>query len=229
MEIRTLIVDDDLISRKMIGNLLKSHYSDFPIKYAKYAIDGIIQFNKFLPHIIILDYEMPYGNAIEFMEALFDKNFEVIIISGHSYSEISKEKEFKYYIQKPVDKSVLFNTIDKIIRNIYLKQTQNFCTDSLETLKPESIIRLEAEGSYSYVFTNYKRILISKRLSLMEKIIPSCIFFRIHRSHIINIKYIKNYKLTGEKTYVQMEDNSKVPISRSKKKEFMQKITQLNS
>ena len=45
-------------------------------------------------------------------------------------------------------------------------------------------------------------------------------FFRIHRSHLINLEHLVKY-VKGEGGYVEMSDGSKAEVSRRKKSDFM--------
>jgi two-component system, LytTR family, response regulator len=49
-------------------------------------------------------------------------------------------------------------------------------------------------------------------------------FFRVHRSHLINLEHVKKY-IKGEGGYVIMSDNSQVEVSRRNKNEFLEKLS----
>jgi two-component system LytT family response regulator len=64
---------------------------------------------------------------------------------------------------------------------------------------------------------------VSRTLKLFENALPPDVFIRVHKSHIINLKYMKEYsKLDGG--YIVMTDGSKVEVSRRRTTEFLQKI-----
>jgi two-component system LytT family response regulator len=62
--------------------------------------------------------------------------------------------------------------------------------------------------------------MVSKNLKEYEDLMPSE-FFRVHKSHLINIKKVKKY-LRTDGYFAEMQDGSKVEISRRKKDEFLQ-------
>ena len=84
------------------------------------------------------------------------------------------------------------------------------------------IVRVEAMGSYAYVhFSNKQKILASRSLAEFETQLsedPS--FFRVHKSHIINLDYVTKY-IRGAGGYVEMYDGSSVEVSRRNKADFM--------
>mgnify|MGYP005857400133 CR=1 FL=1 len=47
-------------------------------------------------------------------------------------------------------------------------------------------------------------------------------FMRVHKSHLIFLKYVKALMKTDDE--ILMYDNSKVPISRSEKSAFMERM-----
>ena len=61
---------------------------------------------------------------------------------------------------------------------------------------------------------------ISKTLKDFEELLSDHGFLRIHQSHLVNIAHIKSLQ-KSDGGYVQMVDESIVPISRSKKHEII--------
>jgi len=80
----------------------------------------------------------------------------------------------------------------------------------------DEIVRFEASSNYTYIhFTNRKPMLIAKVLGDYEEQLSSAGFVRTHRSHLINKQYVTFIDGHGN---IVMEDNSRVEISRRKKK-----------
>jgi two-component system LytT family response regulator len=84
----------------------------------------------------------------------------------------------------------------------------------------EDIVRIESEGSYSvFYITGGKRYVVTKGLKSYENLLPTKEFFRIHRSHLINIHKITRY-VRSDGSFLEMEDGSLIEIARRKKDEF---------
>jgi two-component system LytT family response regulator len=62
--------------------------------------------------------------------------------------------------------------------------------------------------------------MISKTLKESEDVLPAEDFFRIHNSYLINLKYVKKY-IRGEGGEVVMNNGEQIPVSRTKKQEFL--------
>ncbi|NVO02539.1 MAG: LytTR family transcriptional regulator [Bacteroidetes bacterium] len=90
----------------------------------------------------------------------------------------------------------------------------------------QDIIYAKAETSYSHVFfAGQKPIMISKNLSELEEMIKDNSFFRIHRSHLINVRHIIKYH-TRDSNFVEMSDGTHIEVSRRKKEDFLEFLAQ---
>lgn len=84
--------------------------------------------------------------------------------------------------------------------------------------EPDEILCLKSKSNYTEVtFTNGLKKLLSKTLGSFEEIFPGHLFFRIHRSYLINAGHIKCINLTGDESFVTLSGNINIPISREKK------------
>jgi two-component system, LytTR family, response regulator len=85
----------------------------------------------------------------------------------------------------------------------------------------KEIIRLEADSNYTqFILTNDKKVISSKTLKTYEELLSVHDFFRIHKSHIINLNLVLKYTKGGGGT-VTMIDNSTVKVSKYKKNELL--------
>jgi len=57
-------------------------------------------------------------------------------------------------------------------------------------VKVKNISCITAYSEYSYVFNNSEKIMVRRLLKNWEEILPEKVFFRIHRSTIINLNYV---------------------------------------
>ena len=97
-------------------------------------------------------------------------------------------------------------------------------SEGLYFFSPEEIVRFEASRNYTYIhFTNRRPMLIAKVLGEYEEQLAGSGFVRTHRSHLINKQYITFIDGQGN---IVMQDNSRVEISRRKKKEVMTELKQ---
>ncbi len=64
----------------------------------------------------------------------------------------------------------------------------------IHVINVDDIVRCESDNYYTYFyFTDGRKLLVSKTLKENEELLSQYNFIRPHKSHLINIKYIKSY------------------------------------
>jgi two-component system LytT family response regulator len=193
---------------------------------------------------LFLDIEMPTMDGFQFLKKLKSRDFAVVITTAYNeYAIKALKNDAIDYLLKPIDTDDLEETIDKIKKynarslnsNKVEKVLLNFNeklnnkkitinTDGkLVFLEPKDIIFIESDGNYSSIHTtNKKKIVVTKKLKEVNTLLPEEVFFRIHNSYIINLKKVKEFLKTDG--YVVLENDEKIPVSRQKKAEFLDKF-----
>jgi two-component system, LytTR family, response regulator len=248
--IKALIIDDEAGCRELLNNLLTRYCPDvIVVSKASSAAEGFEKINTEKPQLVFLDIEMPGGNAFDLLGRFQEINFDIIFTTAYDQFAI---KAIKYsaadYLLKPIDPDELKQAINKIISKKESNEHLNMKLKTLlENIRPvqksgkiavpdgdgytfvqiNEIIRCESDGNYtSIILSGGKKILASRTLGEFEDLFSDERFFRVHRSHLVNLEKIKKY-LKGEGGYVILEDNSQVEVSRRKKAEFLEKLSQL--
>lgn len=196
---------------------------------------------------LFLDIEMPTMDGFQFIEKLPRKDFAIVITTAYNeYAIEALKKEAIDYLLKPVDtddleqclkKVTKFNTriakvdtdqkFEKILFNFNQRLSEKKIVinadGKLIFLKPDEIVCVESDGNYSSIHTtDAKKIVVTKKLKEVNSLLPEDMFFRIHNSYIINLNKVKEYYKTDG--YVILEMNHKIPVSRQKKTEFLDKF-----
>lgn len=248
--IKAIIVDDEQRSRETLNGLIDRYCPEvFVIAQATGCKDGIEKTKKFDPDIVFLDIQMPDGSGFNFLEA-FDKfNFEVIFTTAHDqYAIMAIKYSALDYLLKPVDPDELkiaINTflqkkdkgqINKNIKVLLdnIKSPQNDAkkiilstSEGMHIVNTDDIIRCESDDYYTnFFFLNGTSLLISKTLKQNEAMLSDFNFIRPHKSHLVNIKYIKSY-LKVDGCYILMTDGSKIPVSRRKRESIVEILNHL--
>ena len=148
---------------------------------------------------------------------------------------------------KPVDIDELNKAIDKHRKSKTDQKSDNFQNlidneqlegnqkklgipdaNGIMFVKVQNIIRCESDGNYTKIFLNTgKKLLASKTLGEFESMLEGDGFFRIHRSHLINLTHLKKYT-KGEHSFVELSDGTKADVSRRKKSGFIDALAELN-
>ena len=89
----------------------------------------------------------------------------------------------------------------------------------------EDIVRCEANDNLSniYLHDGTKRT-VCRTLKFYEEVLQAYDFVRVHKSHLININCVKQYK-KGKGGQVMLSDGKEVPVSPSKKSNFLEKFS----
>ena len=93
--------------------------------------------------------------------------------------------------------------------------------DGLVFKKIADIIRCESERMYTNVImSNHEKIVVSKPMGQLEDILHVHDFFRVHNSHLINMRHIRQFVRT-DGGYVVMADGASVSVARNRKEDFL--------
>lgn len=93
-----------------------------------------------------------------------------------------------------------------------------------KNILPQNVIYLKAEANYSEVFfTNGESIIVSKTLKQMETRFSPFAFFRAHKSYLINLSHVKDYK-TKCISKIKLSNDVEIELSRRKRNDFLSVI-----
>ena len=96
--------------------------------------------------------------------------------------------------------------------------------DGYQMEKLNDIIYCEADSNYTKVHLSDGRVLlVSRTLKDVEELLFSQYFFRIHKSFLVNMNYVKSFSRTGKD--VQLDNTVKLPVSARKHDEFVTVLT----
>lgn len=242
-KLKAVIVEDEEVSRDILKNYLSKYCADVEFMGAASNIEeGKILIESSKPNIVFLDIEMPYGNGFDLLEQLEDISFDVVFITAYSHYAIKAlNLSASYYILKPIDIDELVNAVDKIKKEQTTKQqhqktkilTENIKSlnnkskkivlpqlDGFKVVKISNIIRAEASDNYTVIYLEGgEKQVISKTLKHFEELLCDMGFLRSHKSHLINLDHIAQYK-KGKVGQVIMSDNSIALVSSNAKKEL---------
>ncbi|HSP89038.1 MAG TPA: LytTR family DNA-binding domain-containing protein [Ignavibacteriaceae bacterium] len=238
-KIRALIVDDEFPARENLNQLLLEYCPDVTvIGKAAHAKEAKELINSLQPDLVFLDINMPGLNGFDLLESLDEKNFFLVFVTAHNEYGIQAVKANAIdYLLKPISIVELKETIKRIRKRITdEKSNENIKVNNksakivithikgFSIFNCEDIIRLEADNNYTKIyFKEHKPITSSKTLKDFEDILDTEKFFRIHKSHLINLNYIKEYS-NSDGGIVILLDNSRLTIARRKLQEFLNKI-----
>lgn len=240
--IKTIIIDDEPRGRDTLKTLLTKHCPDVSVSgEAASVVEGFKLITKEAPDLVFLDIEMPGNNGFDLLEMFSSIPFKVIFTTAYDKYAI---KAIKYsamdYLLKPIDIDELKEAVSRIETKKDLGQAKyeallnNIKSDNkrkkvaipdiegLIFVFIDEIVRCESDSNYTYIYLiNKKKITASRTLGDFEELFSEENFFRVHRSHLINLDHLKKY-IKGDGGFAVMADDSRVEVSRRKKPEFLE-------
>ncbi len=248
--IKAIIVDDEGRHHKTLGKMLGNFCPEIEILgNAHNVAEAVSLILDKSPQIIFLDIEMPGGNGFTLFDHFEEPPFEVIFTTAHDLYAINAIKYAALdYLMKPINIRELQDAVTRAVKIINKKgdtvssekinvlksnlklEDQRFTkialpsSDGIDFIEAEAIIRAEAERSYSnFYLQSGKKILVSKPLKEYEALLEQCNFFRVHKSHMINLTHLEKY-VKGKGGYVIMKDGSHVDVSVRKKDDLLNRL-----
>jgi two-component system LytT family response regulator len=246
--VNAVIIEDEIAAYTHLKTILETHFESqiTVIGHQQSVAKGISLIEKLQPELLFLDIELLDGNGFEILDYFFESSFfEVIFTTGlRDYKEKAMDYFAFYYLNKPISKEQLNVVLTKFLnkRSAFNPKKYDLFKNQLDNknstivlpskngdytiVKVEDIIFCEADGSYTYIHTkDDKTYTSSNNLKKIEGILPKPIFFRIHRSSLLNLKHIVKYNNSGE---IFLSNNKKLLVSSRNKTNFYKILKLLN-
>ncbi len=241
--IKAVIIDDESKGRSTLSQLIARYLPYVQIVGEADSVTSALKLVKEQEEVdlILLDIQMGDGTGFDFLEQVPNKNFQVIFVTAFDEYAI---KAFQWsaidYLLKPVSPELLINAVHKVqtikdtdkdisskldalmTNKSSLKKVAIYTQTGVELINIDEIIRFEASSNYTILFLQNKMsILSTKTLKEYDGLLAESTFYRIHKSHLINLNNVQRY-VNGDGGYVIMSDASEVEVARRRKEAFLQ-------
>jgi DNA-binding LytR/AlgR family response regulator len=241
--IRTLIVDDEKFSRVSLRKLLKPYPQIEVVDEAADGVEAIEKIEAQKPDLVFLDVQMPGLNGFEVLRSVaLDPKPQVVFITAYDkYAVKAFEVNAIDYILKPIDEARLKLTVEKIsekgklvednyekIRKLLLNLDKPRTAlphiplrrgKRIVLMNPGEIHYLKSEQGVTIVVTQSGEYWTNYTLTEVEDILDEQMFFRTHRSTIINLNRIKEIVPAQSGVYDVYLNNAErtcLPLSRDR-------------
>lgn len=245
--ISAIIVDDEQDSRETLRNYVGKYCPQVSIlDECANIIEAKASILKHQPDLVFLDIEMPRGNAFDLLEQWGEINFEIIFITAFSqYAVKAFNLSAAHYLLKPVDIEELENAVATVEKNISKKEkisrakillenmtatnSQNRklvlpLMEGFDVVKMSEVLYCEAQDNFTcFYFTNGKKSMICRSLKFYENALSEFGFYRVHRSHMVNLEYVRRY-IKGKGGSVILENGKEILVSNNKKEGLIEKF-----
>lgn len=240
-KIRAVIVEDEAAAREVLRNYIVKYCPQVEvIGEAQHIKEAVPLLHETTPQLVFLDVEMPFGNAFDVLEACRDIQFETIFVTAFSeYSLKALNQSAAYYLLKPISIEELILAVNKVqhqLQNQEILNRNKIILDNFREPKPEKqqvilptlegfevvgmkdIVRLRGNGNFTDLYLmNGSKKMVCRFLKHFSEILPLP-FLRVHKSHIINLHFVKSYNKGG---FLTLHDGAEIEVSPTYKEEFL--------
>jgi len=224
-EIRVLIADDEpgmrLILRKMIGRVEGFSL----IGEATNGGELMDMYRDLKPQVVFLDVDMPVMNGVECANRIEDEDPSCILIFATAHEEYRRDAFDVYafdYLVKPFRVERVMETLNRIRERLATLKSRPALSPDGQKPKMRAQSRMMLKHRDGVTFINMADIVLVQReeratviytadgnsyatsdtLAETAERLDSGVFFRCHRSYIINLNYIHDITPYGRWTYV---------------------------
>lgn len=243
--IRTIIIEDEQHCTDRLLKLLND-MPMFNIKVIGTAFtvsDGVALLKKEKPDLVFLDIQLGNETGFDFLNQVEEEDFKIIFCTAFdNYAVQAFRCSAIDYLLKPVDKEELHNSLLKIKnledKNFRAQQLQVLLQNLTTPLKKiaipdikgivfvpvKDIVRCEGNVNYTSIYLrNGEHLIASKTLKEFEDILTAYNFFRIHKSHLINLEAVQRY-IKGTGGSIILDDGMELDVSVRRKEEFLKRM-----
>jgi two-component system, LytTR family, response regulator len=230
--VRILIADDESLARTHLQNVLGIQ-PDVEIAGAcgdaGETLDAIAEHD---PDALFLDIEMPGTNGLELARRIESSARPLIVfVTAHvNYAYDAFDVSPVDYVLKPAEPLRCRRALNRIQRILDARRgiavpmhgrtwlTRVFVKDGERFLhvQLDDVDTIEALGNYVKLRTRARTFVLRGSLSALESRLDPAVFIRTHRSHIVNIRRVRELVVVshGDYSVVMHDGTTTVPLSR---------------
>jgi len=245
MELKAVLVDDEQLARDELGFLLGQVGGVSIIGQAGNGVEALTTIEKLQPDVVFLDVQMPGLTGFEVARRLVDGRAasQIIFVTAYDQHAIEAfEVNAVDYLLKPVEPARLATAVDRVRKRLAADKPRKDA--ELEPLlqmladrqgrreqlaikieerfllvQTDEVVHASVEDDQIRVVTNSLSGTSNYRtLDELQTRLDPAIFWRVHRSHLVNINKIKEIVPWFSRNYIlKMKDakGTEIPVSRS--------------
>jgi len=246
MKITALIVDDEQPARDELAFLLKGFPDVEVVGQGKNGVEAVSMVRELDPHLVFLDVQMPGVDGFGVIKRLLEKKtrmpFFILATAYDQYAVQAFEVNAIDYLLKPIAKPRLEKALERVRRRL---ETSDAASQKLDRLvqmveqRPaaqkgklvvKSSNRLFLVNSEDVIYASIEDGVISivardlegqsnfRTVEELQSNLDPQIFWRVHRSYLVNINHIKEIVPWFKSSYqLKMQDRkqTEIPVSRA--------------
>jgi two-component system LytT family response regulator len=238
--LRVVIVDDELLARQRIEDLLAREPD---VEIAGFARDGneaVAMIRDLDPDLVFLDVQMPGRTGIDVVETIGAEAMPPTIFTT-AYARFAL-KAFDVaavdYLVKPFDDERFAQALGRARKAIeadaalhpaprpeYLERIPVESRGQIRVVPATLIDYITASGPYAELHVGQRTFAVREKMQTLEEKLDPAVFFRIHRSAIVRLDRIDTLLHAAGGDYaVRLKDGTELSVSRSRREELEARV-----
>ncbi len=247
MNLRAIVVDDEQLAREDLCFLLEQLGGIDVVGHAGNGLEGLTTIETMAPDVVFLDVQMPGMSGFEVARRLLEKESpsQIVFVTAYDqYAIEAFEVNAVDYLLKPIEQARLEQALHRVARRISSDRPLNEqlakilqlvggrqvrrdqmavkVADRYLLVHADDIIFASLTGDTINIVTNSLSGTSNYRtLDELQARLDPDVFWRVHRSHLVNITKIKEIVPWFSRNYILRMNDSKateIPVSRSQTK-----------
>jgi two-component system LytT family response regulator len=230
---RALIVDDEELARTRLRQVLAAEHDVAIVGECTSARELPESIESLEPDVVFLDIEMPARSGLEAARLLGEDGAPLIVFTTafERYASDAFDLDPVDYLLKPIETGRFHRALDRVRRMLALREgaalpqhpgrkylDRLFMRNGERMVLVEAahIERIEAVGNYVKIHTASASSLLRCTLTALELRLDPTRFIRTHRSHIVNIRRVREMLPVSHGDYtLHLESGATAPLSRA--------------
>lgn len=233
---KIVIIDDEPLARSIVAEYLQSYKNYEVVAECNDGFEGVKAILQHKPDLVFLDIQMPKINGFEMLELLDARPPVIFATAFDEYAIKAFEANAVDYLLKPFSHERFDAAIKKwggsnatddekklelLLENAEKQPDEKNrivvrTNNEIQIIPVSDLFYIEAYDDYVKLFTKESYYLKKKTMSYYEQILDDSVFFRTHRSFIINLQQLTKIEPLEKNNYVALlKSGKKIPLSRT--------------
>ena len=227
--IRAVIVDDERLARSELRTMLEAHDTITVVGEANDVPSATRLIQRVAPDVVFLDIQMPGKSGFELLNEI-DVECQIVFTTAYDeYAVRAFEVNAFDYLVKPIHPDRLALAITRLASGAKPDKTASRRLEysdvllvrsggRLRSVKVSEIVLVRAEGDYTEILTARRTSeLAHKTMKEWERRLPAGEFVRIHRSTIVNLRYVDHFDESPRHHFCVYMKHAGKPIEMSRR------------
>ncbi len=234
---RALIVDDEVLARQALCELLAEHPEVEVVGEAANGFEAVKLAEELAPDLMFLDIQMPKLSGFEVLELLGERVAVVFVTAYDEYAVKAFDVHAVDYLLKPVEperlSAALARAAERLATGAPRREPAGLAAAALPPgrslervlIREEGRIHVlalgridfvEAKDDYLSFASAGKRYSKQQTMADLESQLDPRRFVRIHRSYLLNVERLARLELYAKDSWIAiLQDGTKLPVSRT--------------